>query len=115
MLSRSSGGSGSPTFATAALPPSCTSQANGAPSLSRIATTASVISGPIPSPGMSVAGICWLRGLVVILAFLSHARVCLRRKQLAQHEGKNAPVPVVVGFDWGIDSQQQRHRRDGAV
>ena len=42
---------------TAAIPPCCVSHSNGAPSASRISTTAAVISGPMPSPGMSVAGI----------------------------------------------------------
>src|SRR4051794_28391414 len=59
MLSRVAWGSGSPPFWMPAMPPSCSSQANGAPRVSRISTTACVISGPIPSPGIRVAGILW--------------------------------------------------------
>ncbi len=67
MLSSSAGGSGSPVASMAAMPPCCASQANGAPAASRTATTASVISGPMPSPGISVAGmgaegVAWLMG-----------------------------------------------------
>ena len=65
MLSSSAGGSGSPVAAMAAMPPCCVSQTNGAPAAARTATTASVISGPMPSPGISVAGmgaegVAWL-------------------------------------------------------
>src|SRR3954451_11751165 len=63
MLSRVAWGSGSPPFWMPAMPPSCSSQANGAPRVSRISTTACVISGPIPSPGIRVAGILWRSSL----------------------------------------------------
>src|SRR5664279_2600047 len=57
MLSSSGAGSGAPLAAIAAIPPCWTSHANGDPNAARIATTASVISGPMPSPGISVAAI----------------------------------------------------------
>jgi hypothetical protein len=56
MLAIVSGGSASPQASMPAMPALCVSQANGAPTASRTSSVASVTSGPIPSPGISVAG-----------------------------------------------------------
>src|SRR6202142_3817458 len=56
MLSSVTAGSGSPALVMPASPASWRSQRNGAPSASSTASVASTISGPIPSPGISVAG-----------------------------------------------------------
>src|SRR6187401_1136822 len=56
MLSMVSGGSGSPDSFTPARPAVRISQSNGAWSVSRMEVAASMISGPMPSPGIKVAG-----------------------------------------------------------
>src|ERR1700735_4169924 len=57
MLAMVRAGSGSPSAFTPCRPAIWRSHSNGAPSASSAANTQSTISGPMPSPGMSVAGI----------------------------------------------------------
>ncbi len=66
MLSNVTCGSGSPAEAMPAMPHCCTSQSNGAPSASSTFIVAATISGPIPSPGIRVAGILLLAGATVM-------------------------------------------------
>src|SRR5690242_13455592 len=51
-----SSGIGSSNFSTAAIPASRRSHSNEAPAASRMRTVASVMSGPMPSPGINVQG-----------------------------------------------------------
>src|SRR5437899_3175880 len=60
--SRTLSGSGVPNSAIAASPARCTSQSNSTPVASRTRTVASHISGPTPSPGMSVTA-CFVNPL----------------------------------------------------
>src|SRR5438067_2755361 len=85
MLASVSAGSGSPLASTPAIPALRTSHANGAPSASSTSTVASLTSGPMPSPGMSVAGIL---SIFVMSAFLARARI-IRAAQCM--------IPVVEG------------------
>ena len=65
MLSIVAFGSGSPAAATPAIPAFCSSHTKGAPTAWRMASVASLTSGPMPSPGMSVAGmLCGAVGIV---------------------------------------------------
>ena len=57
MLSSAAAGSSSPEASMPASPPCCVAHANGLPSTSSTCTAASVTSGPMPSPGSSVARI----------------------------------------------------------
>src|SRR5438552_8770160 len=50
-------GIGSPYFASAAIPATCTSPSIVAPVASSTRTVAAVIDGPMPSPGISVTGV----------------------------------------------------------
>src|SRR5688572_4869740 len=56
MEARVSGGSGSPLASTPATPALWVSHWNGSPAASRMRSVASLTSGPMPSPGMRVAG-----------------------------------------------------------
>src|ERR1700686_3354684 len=70
MLSTAFGGRGSPADLTPSSPAIWVSHWNGVPSASRAASVASTISGPIPSPGISVAGI----GCCIDIVSLSEGR-----------------------------------------
>jgi PhzF family phenazine biosynthesis protein len=121
MLASSLGGSGSPCFLMAAMPPSCLSHANGAPARPRIFTTAAVISGPMPSPGISVAGIffrtvIWRFPLkresirIPVFATLASPMSQLSFKQVDVFTDRpflGNPVAVVIGAD-GMSSETMR-------
>jgi hypothetical protein len=63
MLSIVSGGSGSPHASTPAMPALCVSHAKGSPTAASTSSVACETSVPMPSPGMSVAGIFIVAGV----------------------------------------------------
>src|SRR5689334_25379822 len=90
-----------------AMPPCCTSHSNGAPSASRMRVTALVISGPIPSPGIKVAGIF----PDIVTSPLSGYRFEIgasSRRKLPQHVGQDAAVSEIVELIERIDAAGQR-------
>src|ERR1700722_3631575 len=74
MLSSVLRGSGSLAVLTPSSPAICRSHIKGAFSASRAASVASTISGPMPSPGMRVAGIDWVMDVSLLsCAVTSHS------------------------------------------
>src|ERR1700723_1027237 len=88
MLAMVGGGSGSPSEVPPARPAVCRSHWNGAPSASSAASADSMISGPMPSPAISVAGIDCVIGPRVSslegepLAYSNSAQFLLHRDEL---------------------------------
>src|SRR5579872_7269449 len=72
MLASVAAGSASPDVLIPRIPATCVSQSNRTPSASRAARVASTISGPIPSPGINVAGI--RSEGIFLLSRVEHAR-----------------------------------------
>src|SRR5437773_4054611 len=85
------GGSGSCTFSTAAIPAVASSQARRAPAASSARSVASVISGPMPSPRMSVTiGVVGVVGSAMPGGVRSRAK---KVKRAARRDGGGAREP----------------------
>src|SRR5262249_12725133 len=109
--SRTRSGSGSPSRSSAARPTTCSSNASGAPAASRIETTASETSGPMPSPLISVM-VLFVMSLESLLSFRQNHQHLLDRSRrgLLDDEVRPSPPPA---FPFARDSAEAQEEVSG--